>query len=288
MKHSITEYPLIAENIAEQEELYTLLNLTADKLKETLAKPEYTLNAWQLLTGKADKKIEETVERVSGFGVKMASAFEALCTELARVPTQTEFNEYCLVLAEDFWKRSNPDGITWDSTVALAVTNRNYRCYISQIVELHAVLLLRELFPEWRIVGSDLLDTLMGVDIVVETETKRLYLHVMKNSRYSFLAFRKKQKRGGMRDANGKFHRYQRDFTGDKTLMYEGRQESCSDTTEFINGLPLFKADWLESQLLLFEAFKQFGEPLVDSKKLEYMESYLLEIKEIEQEEVAE
>lgn len=283
MKQSITEYPLIAADIREQESLYSMLSLTAGQLKETLAQPQYAVNEYQRIEGKASKRIEETVERVTGFGTQMSSAFEALLTELGRVPTQTEFNEYCLTLAEDFWNHSKPEGIAWDDTVATAVANRNYRCYISQIVELHAVLMLRELFPKWKVVGSDLLDNLMGVDIVVETGRKRLYLHVMKNSRYSFLAFRKKMKRGGMRDANGKFHRYYRDFTGDKTLMYEGRPESSSDTTEFVNGLPLFKAEWLQSQLILFDTFGQFGEPLDGSKKLEYMEGYLKALKEVEE-----
>lgn len=283
MKQSITEYPCINSGIQEQESLYSQLSLTATGLKETLAQPAYAVNQWNTMTTKADKKVEQVVERVTGFGLKMGNAFESLCTELGRVPTQTEFNDYCLTLAESFWNHSKPEGITWSSTVATAVANRNYRCYVSQIVELHAVLLLRELFPKWTVVGSDLLDTLMGVDIVVETGRKRLYLHVMKNSKYSFLAFRKKSQRGGLRDRKGKFRRYHRDFNGDKTLMYEGRPESCSDTTEFINGLPLFKAEWLQSQMVLFDTFGQFGEPLGGSKKLEYMEGYLQAMREVEE-----
>ena len=275
MKQSILEYPHIAAGIHEQKSVYSVLGLTAGKLRDTLANPIYAVTEYHKMKGKVNKEIEATVERVTGFGIKMASAFEALCIDLARVPTPVEFNEYCLTLAEEFWKQSKPDGLDWNETVSMAVANRNYRCYVSQVVELHAMLQLRELFPEWHIVGSDLLDNLMGVDIVVETESKRLYLHVMKNSKYSFMAFRKKQSRGGLRDKNGKFHRYHRDFTGDKTLMYEGRSESCSETTEFINGLPLFKAEWLETQMLLFSKFKQFGEPLTNSKKLEYMENFL-------------
>ena len=283
MKQSITEYPLIAEGIREQESLYSMLSLTAEQLKETLAQPQYAAIAYQRIEGKGSRRIEETVERVTGFGLKMSSAFESMITELGRVPTQAEFDAYCLTLAEDFWNHSKPEGIEWDATVATAVSNRNLRCYVRQVTELHAMLLIRELFPQWTVVGSDLLDNLMGVDIVVETGRKRLYLHVMKNSKYSFLAFRKKQKRGGLRDINGKFHRYNRDFTGDKALMYEGRPESCSDTTEFVNGLPLFKADWLKSQLLLFDTFGQFGEPLDHSKKLDYMEGYLKALKEVEE-----
>ena len=279
MKQSILEYPHIAEGILEQESVYRMLGLTAEKLRATLTNPDYAVTEYHKMIGKVNKDIEATVERVTGFGVKMASAFESLSVDLARVPTPVEFNKYCLTIAEEFWRHSKPDGIAWNETVAMAVANRNYRCYISQVVELHAMLQLRELFPEWKVFGSDLLDNLMGVDIVVETESKRLYLHVMKNSKYSFMAFRKKQTRGGLRDSKGKFHRYHRDFTGDKTLMYEGRPESSSDTTEFINGLPLFKAEWLETQLLLFNTFSQFGEPLADSQKLIYMENFLSTIR---------
>lgn len=285
-RSSISEYPLIAEGVAENECLYSELNMTADDLRDLLQKPEYNQLPYVKLEGKKAKALEETVERAVGFGAAMGSAFEALCTDLARVPTQAEFNDYCLILAERFWNHSKPEGIEWDDIIATAVANRNNRCYIGQIVEMHCVLLLREIFPEWKIVGSDALDTLMGVDIVIETEKKRLYLHVLKDSKYSFLAYRKKQKRGGFRDANGKFHKYYRDFTGDKSLMYCGNPASSSETTEFVNGMPLFKRDWLEVQLLTFNTFKQFGEPLEGSKKLEYMESYLQALQDVSVEEV--
>lgn len=275
MKQSITEYPSIAVGLEEQKELLATLDLTVDQLEVVLAQPEYELQPHNVINGKHNQSIMHTVERVTGFGIDMGSAFEALLLTLGRVPTQQEFNDYCLSVAQIFWEKSNPEGIAWDDAVAQAVTNRNYRCYISQVVELHCTLLLKELFPDWGIYSSDALDNLLGVDLVVETETKRLYLHIFKNSKYSFLAFRKKQYRGGTKDSNGKFRKFNRNFDGDKVLMYEGKPESSSETTKHINGMPLFKAEWLENQLILFDTFKQFGEPLEDSKKLEYLDNFL-------------
>lgn len=281
MRESILQYPAIRTGIDEQFKLLNHLGLTADELEETLAKPEYeTVERAYDLQSRQQKSIAQVVERVTGFGTDMGSMFESCVLTLGRVPTQREFSDSCLPVAKEFWDKAVPEGIAWDETVEAAVTNRNYRCYISQVVEIHLQLMLRELFPDWVIASSDAMDMLMGVDLVVETENKRLFLHVFKNSRYSFMAFRKKKSRGGMRDQTGKFRKYRRDFDGDKTLVYDGKPESCSESTKFINGIPLFKADWVGTKLMLFDKLPQFGEELADSKKLGYLEDYLQKYKE--------
>lgn len=277
---SITDFTEINRGIQEQESLLATLDLTSKKLETIIADPTYGIKEAIRIEGKGNLKIVDAVERVTGFGQEMASMFETLASQLGRIPTETEFNAACTKLVKAFWLKEKPDGIVWGETVEATVINRNIRCYMAQINELHCLLLLRELFPEWKIVSSDDLDLLMGVDIIVETKNKRLYLHLFKNSKFSFLAFRKKEKRGGRKDGDGKFQRYQRDFSGDKTLMYEGRADSSSETTKFINGIPLFKAEWLESQLLLFDNFRQFGEPLHEVSKLVYLEEFLVALHE--------
>lgn len=273
---SITTFPVINHGITESESLLSKLSLTASTLETVIQQPQYALQEAIRIEGKNNMKVVDAVERVTGFGGNMASMFEQLITELDRLPTQSEFNTACLNEVKKFWSRDNPEGIKWDETVESTIINRNLRTYIAQVNELHCLLLLKELFPQWKVVASEDLDILMGVDIVVETEHKRLYLHIFKNSQYSFLAFRKKERRGGRKNRKGKFIKLRRDFSKDKTLMYEGRQASSSDTTKFVNGIPLFKADWLKSQLLLFDNFDQFGEPLEELEKLKYLEDYLI------------
>lgn len=274
--NSITDYPLIAEGIAEQERLWQLVDLTVQELEQLLAEPEYQLlePVWV-----HEKKVMDAVEKVTGFGTQVGSKFESLLMQIGRIPTVKEYCEAVLPEVEQFWQSEQPTGIEWSAEVVNAVNNRNIRAYTANINELHCGLALKYLFPEWGIYSSDELDLLAGVDIVVETEKKRLFLHLYKNSRYSFIAYRKKQRRGGAKDVDGKFQRYYRNFEGDRSLMYEGNAALVTDTTKFINGIPLFKLGWLENQLLLFDKFQQFGEPLENSSKLAYMEKYLQELR---------
>ena len=277
--NSITEYPLIAEGIIEQERLWDVLDLTVADLERELASPAYEMvePVWV-----HEKKVMDAVEKVTGFGTEVGNIFEDLVMQLGRVPTVKEYCAAVLPEVELFWKADQCDGIEWGAEVIHAVNNRNIRAYKANINELHCVLALRELFPDWGIYSSDELDLLAGVDIVVETEKKRLFLHLYRNSKFSFIAYRKKQRRGGKKNTVGKFVRYYRDFEGDKSLMYEGNPAMTSDTTKFINGIPLFKLGWLENQLVLFDTFKQFGEPLENSGKLAYMEKYLRELQKTE------
>lgn len=274
--NSITDYPLIAEGIEEQERLWKAVDLNVNQLEELLASPLYQKVEPVWVT---DKKVMDAVEKVTGFGRQVGNKFEEVMLELGRIPTVTEYCEAVLPEVFLFWQSEEPEGIAWGPEVIDAVNNRNIRSYTANINELHCCLALKELFPDWGVYTSNELDLLAGVDIVVETAQKRLYLHLYKNSKYSFIAYRKKQRRGGAKGVDGKFHRYYRNFEGDKSLMYEGNAAYVSETTKFINGIPLFKLGWLENQLLLFDKFHQFGEPLGNSSKLEYMEKYLRELR---------
>lgn len=274
----VSQFTLINNGIMQNKQF-----LTVSMLERLLFKKEYAAIQRLDYDTKAERKAAATVERVTGFGNHMANAFETQCALLDSIPTQKQFDQYCLQLAEQFWSEAMPEGTAWNSGIAKAVTNRNYRCWLAQINELHCSLLLQELFPRWNVYNSNDIDLLMGVDLIVETEKKRLYLHIFKDSQYSFIAFRKKEQRGGRKDQNGKFHRFQRDFTGDKALMYAAMDVE-TESTKFINGIPLFKANWLENQMELFNHFDQFGEPLEDTAKLQHLEDYLAELASVEQE----
>ena len=276
---SVTTFKETYRGIKESECLISELGLTAEAIEDMLQQPEYQLMESVVIKGKKNLTIVEQVEKVTGYGEEMTNAFETLMRQYGRIPTQKEFHVHCQKIAEDFWIENQPNGIAFSDVVSSTITNRNLRTYLSQVNEIHCLLLLKELFPQWGVYSSDDLDLLMGVDILVETEYKRLYLHLFKNSQYSFRAFRRKQYRGGMKNAEGKFIRYTRSFDGDKVLMYEGSAKSSSATTKFINGVPLFRKEWLKSQLQLFNDFPQFGEPLADTDKLDYFEQYLNTVK---------
>lgn len=274
---SITDYPLISRGLQESESLDAVLGYTVKSLEQTLALPEYAVTEPHRFDSKKERQIVAGVEKLTGYGFKLSNMFEDMCRELRRVPTQAEFNAESLQYVAETWhdNPSNTECIEWSDTVEKAVVNRNLRTYIAQVNEFHFMLLVQELFPEWSVYNSNELDIIMGVDAVIETDCKRLYFHIYKNSPYSFKAYRLKEKRGGRRNAEGQFIRYNRDFSGHNSLMYEGRITVSSETTKFINGLPLFKPEWLKAQLTMYNRFNQFGEELKASSKLQSLEEFL-------------
>lgn len=276
-----SEFPMLAREIQVIDSIYFDMQLSADGIEGLLKKEEYQFCHPVKPDGLSKKQKQDiaTAEKVTGFGQSIGDAFEYLLVQYGRLPTQVEFADYCVEQAKDWWT-VDITGIDWNSTVEMAVRNRQLRSYSSHLVELHSLLTLRELFPEWQIYCSDSIDLLMGVDLVVETEQKRLYIHVFKNSRSAFQAYQKKQKRGGTRNAAGKFVKYNRDFTGDKSLQFDWSQSQCSESTQFINGNPLFKKEYLQTQLIMFDRFKQFGEDLSEMGKLQYLEQFLQKLQE--------
>lgn len=278
----ITEFPLITADIAAQEELYQKLKLSADSIEEMLEQQEYAAidSVDTSHFSKKQKQEALAVEKMAGFGTEVGTTFEVLLETLGRVPTQKEFADKATEQIKNWWSQSNTVTQLWTEATELAVYNRQLRSYSSHLVELHALLALRELFPEWNVYCSEYLDLLMGVDLVVESEKKRLYLHIFKNSKMGFLAYRKKEMRGGKKNSSGKFVRYKRNFNGHKSLQYDFRKNQHSESTQFINGNPLFKTEWLEMQLLLFDKFDQFGQELSDLSNFEYLEQYLQKLEE--------
>lgn len=278
----LAAFPLISADIAVQEELYRNLQLSALGIEEMLEQQEYAAidSVDTSHFSKKQKSEALAVEKMAGFGIEVGTTFEVLLETLGRVPTQKEFADKATEQIHKWWSESTTVTQQWTEATELAVYNRQLRSYSSHLVELHALFALRDLFPEWNVYCSEYLDLLMGVDLVVETEKKRLYLHIFKNSKMGFLAYRKKEMRGGKKNSNGKFVRYQRNFNGHKSLQYDFRKNQHSESTQFINGNPLFKAEWLETQLLLFDKFDQFGQELADLSSFEYLEQYLQKLEE--------
>lgn len=276
---SSDRFPILSAEVADHHEVYKKLGLTSALIEKQLASPEYeAITSIDLgsLSKKQQKEVAQA-EKITGFGQSIGDVFETLLSDFDRLPTQKEFSEYGTAIIKSWWSE-NKQEMPWSETIEKAVYNRQLRSYSSHLVELHTLLTLTELFPEWNIYCSNSIDLLMGVDLVIETESKRLYIHVFKNSKWGFRSFHKKEQRGGRRNAENKFIKFKRNFSGDKCLQYDWSASQCSESTMFINNNPLFKKEYLETQLTMFNKFKQFGEELTDFKKLDYLEGFLSEM----------
>lgn len=226
------------------------INMSATEIKELLSRPEYAAVpiVKQQLTPEEYDRVRQ-YENINSFGTEVADLFEDLCDELGRIPTHKEYIDRAVELTEEWWVREtlkrNPyiRGLEFDGVIIQAVKNRQGRGYLSLVNEVHTVALLKEMYPNAKIITNDMLDLVMGVDIVMEYKSKRFYFHVYKNSPWGRRAFDNKVHRGGLRDANGKFVKYHRNFAGDISLVYD---ITDSDTTEFVNGIPLFTKQYLD------------------------------------------
>lgn len=276
--------PVLAQDIEDAHKVYKVVNMTSKEIERLLSLPEYAAEMpdYSWIT-KKEKREVNAVEAVVSFGHNIAGLFEEMILELGRIPSQQEFTEKSLEIMQSFWldprNVTETKGFGWTESVEHACRNRSLRTYTSQLVEVHTITAMMEIFPEWNVYCSDAMDMLLGVDMVVESEKKRFYVHIFKNSSSGFKAFHRKAKRGGAKGADGKFKKFQRDFEGDKCLMFDYTPSLSSETTKFINGHPLFKLDFLEEQFLLFDKFKQIGMDLKTDTKLQYLNDFMTEIK---------
>lgn len=258
MKSNFTaeQYPLMFKGIAEQQKVQTEIGVSSAEI-ELLLEGDCYKAVNQIPYGKQTKKQKaevEYLERITSFGTDLGNMFEELTLSLGRVPTQKEYADLGTARVKDWWQQSGEASKQqWTAAIEQACFNRQLRGYSSQLVELHTILTLKKLFPEWNFYNSEEIDLLMGVDLIVETEQKRMYVHIFKNSKFAFKAFSWKEKRGGKRGSDGKFKKFNRDFTRHKCLMYEHNPDQPSDTTFYINNNPLFKKQWLQDQLMLFD-----------------------------------
>ena len=257
------------------------INFTAEEIREILGRPEYATvppTDRTKLTPEQSRNVGR-YENINSFGAEVADLFEDLCEELHRIPTQKEFCDRGLELTEKWWitetLKKNPmiRGLQFDATIQQAVRDRQGRSYLSIVNEVYTAALLKEMYPEARVITNDILDLVLGVDIVMEYKGKRLYFHVYKNSYWGRKAFIDKENRGGMRNSTGAFVKYHRDFSGDISLVYDTTE---TGTTEIINGIPLFTKDYIDWQVSLALKNGAVGETLgSNNNKLEKVNNWL-------------
>ena len=258
-----------------------ILLLSVTDIEDMISRPEYATVPTAPRATLSDKDIKDVqqFENINSFGAEVADLFEDLCDELHRIPTQAEYVDKGVELTEVWWMRAmlkhNPliAGIKLEGAVLQACKDRLARGYLSLVNEVHTMALVKQLFPTARVISHDILDLVMGVDLVVEYSGKRLYIHVYKNSYWGVKAFHRKEKRGGMRNKQGEFVKYRRSFKGDVCLLYD----SCdSDTTKHINGIPVFTEDYIEWSINRAVKDKEVGEPLsADKSKLDKLNDWL-------------
>lgn len=247
---------------------------TIKEFENLISQPEYATTKYLDRSKLAETDLDAVnrYENITSFGSDVADCFEDLMDELGRIPTQDEYVERGVDLTRQWWceailkHNQSVKGLDFEGAVVDACRDRLGRGYISMVNELHTQILLKEVYPKGKIITHDLLDLLLGVDIVLELDKKRYYIHIFKDSHYGVQAFYKKEKRGGI-NHNGKFIKFKRDFTGDVRLQYLSH-DTNDDKCKFINGIPVFTREWLEGYMMMVTRSAKYGERLdkVDSK----------------------
>lgn len=257
------------------------LEMTASEIRSLLLKPEYKAKYPVKINWTPDEsKRVDFYENINSFGADVSDAFEDMCDELGRIPTQDEFVERTVELTREWLVREklkrNPNAmnLVFDDVLVQAIKNRQGRGYLSIVSEMYTVALIKEMYPEAKVYTHDMLDLIMGVDIVMEYKGKRFYIHVYKNSYWGRTSFKNKEGRGGMYGEGGMFIKFNRDFTGDISLMYDPMD---TDTTTYLNGVPLLTEDYIRFTVKRGLSNDAIGERLsTANSKLHRLNSWLL------------
>lgn len=220
-------------------------------------------------------------EAVTSFGKEALGLFDNLCNDLGRLPTQKEFVDKGLPLYEAYWNKYQDshkaiNGHPFDKGAKLGCMNRLARNYISRVVETHLELLLKEM--GFTVKSHPLIDSVMGVDLVIEDHMKRYYIHVTTSIHGRDRAEKsvmKKESRGSF-TVKGKWVSFARDFSGDVILCYKsGSPDETDESTKWINNLPLFKKEYIEEYFLMAQLSVRKGEGInAPHCKLEYFKAW--------------
>lgn len=247
--------------------------ITASYLVETLGKeshaPIHRMNKASLTV---DEQAEvQVLERITSFGQDSIDLFDNMLQENLLLPTQREYCEEGVELMVT-WIRENRPEIPITKVLREACKLRLTRTYMSKCTEIHLEAVIKEELPHLTVRTANLLDSVMGVDIVLEDDKKRYYVHVTSNTAFAQKMLIEKEDRGGLRVGNS-YKRYSRDFTGDVILKYDVYKESA--TTMLINGFPLFKPEYISDRFAIARIQPSKGELLsVPYSKLQHFKDW--------------
>ena len=197
----------------------------------------------------SDKEIKRSVESL--YENRLITLFYDMRKKLNRLATQDEYvDEYlniamAKIVKQDWYNKNNNEYFVEDCVIW-----RADRAYKSNSVEITTAYQLEQLgysvFRELHI------DYVAGVDLVAVKDNKVWYIHITKDSKWS----RDKVLTKGTYKSyyvNRKAVNYQRNFEGHVELFYsnEGSHNNVVN-----NGLPLFKNDYLFSEIGNWNSFE--------------------------------
>ncbi|MCM3639709.1 hypothetical protein M4D68_00930 [Priestia aryabhattai] len=240
----------------------TKLNYTLAELEELLAQPDYRAYTRLNYSNVPEPLLDgvRKMDNVVSFGQGIIDLFDNMVDRLGRLPSQKEYIDEGLPISQEFWEENQHthnkiNGYPWTKGVKLGVMDRLARTYTSKLVELHLEIMLKDL--GYKVRTHALLDSVMGVDIVVEDDLKRYYVHVT-TSKHGIAgaerSVRKKESRGNFL-VKGEYKdywvKYGRDFKGDCVLCYESTTPLHNNSTKWINNNPVFNKEYIQEYFQL-------------------------------------
>lgn len=250
-----------------------MTNFTTNLIEETLQQASFSPVARvnrKELSPEQNREIN-TLENIVTFGQDSISLFDNLVYTMKGLPSQSQYVEAGLPLMIDWLAENRPEIIITD-IVKEGLKLRMTRTYMSKVTEIHLDCIFKEYLSDMKVTTFPMLDSVMGVDLVVEDDTKRYYVHVTSNTPFANKMLLQKENRGGMRMGKT-FIEYSRDFSGDLILRYDTHTES--DTTMIVNGFPLFKPEFIEGRFFIASRQSGIGEDLsVKYSKLQHFKDW--------------
>lgn len=225
---------------------------TAPTLEELLSTKKYKAVA-RLDYSKVPNHYMDGVRKMDNvrtFGVEITELFDKLFTEYGRLPTQREYIAAGMPICKAYWEDNryseSINGYPFTKGVEMGITDRLARTYSSKVVEMHLELMLQDM--GYKVLSHPVIDMVMGVDMIVQDEYARYYLHVTTSVRGHDAAEKnvmQKEKRGHL-EVEGEKYRYYRNFKQDCIIVFETGRKLPYQSTKWVNGHPLFYREYVD------------------------------------------
>lgn len=240
------------------------------KLLNLLQKEEYTYTPEQMT-------VHSNFEGLNDYG-GISTLFDDLCTELKRIPTQTEYIESGSRRAATFFQNQSHHYVPrykcsikfyYDEHLKHAIRYRLSRTYPSYIIEQQVKEYL-ENYEDVEITCSKHLDLNFGVDLVIRyKQTQLYYLHIVANSHSAKRLIENKGTRKSYIPHNGTKHYWTRNWGPAHTLL--SFNTKLTDRMQEINGNLLFNEHYLD---IYFNNLFSTGMYELDNEQSEIHEFY--------------
>lgn len=245
------------------------VQLTSSEIEQLLSLDEYKpVERMDKAALNSEEKAQvREVESVVSFGEELIELFDWFLENGETLPTQKQYVNAGINKMLSWFAANKPE-LEMTTVMVEACKLRLTRTYMSKVIELHFEACIKEYLPHLKTISHPLIDSVMGIDLIVEDEEKRYYIHITSNTPMAQKMLKEKETRGGMRVGSA-FIPYIRDFTGDIMLKYDIYNESV--TTQIINDFPLFKPEFIEWRMDMAKKSATAGELLtVPYSKLQH------------------